>query len=43
VARVVALTAGRNQDAQLTLLDGTVLRVSRQYRAQLAAALPHLP
>lgn len=43
VARVVALTAGRNQDAQVTLLDGTVLRVSRQYRAQLAAALPHLP
>lgn len=42
VKRVVAIRSARNQDAQLELLDGTTLRVSRQFRSQLEARLPRL-
>ncbi|CAD1789578.1 response regulator transcription factor [Xanthomonas sp. CPBF 426] len=42
VTRVVALRPARNQDAQLELLGGATLRVSRQFRGQLQARLPTL-
>jgi two-component system LytT family response regulator len=41
--RIAALRPARNQDALLELIDGTILRVSRQFRTQLEASLPRLP
>jgi two-component system LytT family response regulator len=43
VIRIAALRPARNQDALLELIDGTILRVSRQFRTQLEASLPRLP
>ncbi|MEB1941267.1 MULTISPECIES: LytR/AlgR family response regulator transcription factor [Xanthomonas] len=43
VRRVAALRSTRNHDALLELIDGTILRVSRQFRTQLEASLPRLP
>lgn len=43
VRRIAALRSARNQDALLELTDGTILRVSRQFRTQLEASLPRLP
>ncbi|QTK46666.1 LytR/AlgR family response regulator transcription factor [Xanthomonas euvesicatoria] len=43
VRRIAALRSVRNHDALLELIDGTILRVSRQFRTQLEASLPRLP
>ncbi|WP_076039108.1 LytR/AlgR family response regulator transcription factor [Xanthomonas campestris] len=43
VRRIAALRSARNHDALLELIDGTILRVSRQFRTQLEASLPRLP